>query len=120
MPIFSYGACPSGPQRLDPADPTALRLARFGEAEVEASDVVFADDDGCLFVAAAHVVELLLIADEIWQRLDKERALAPSTVKVRPLPGEANDRSALYVSRTLAEDKWRDRGISDFSHRQFL
>ncbi|PYI74641.1 MAG: dimethylmenaquinone methyltransferase, partial [Verrucomicrobia bacterium] len=25
LPIFSYGACPSGPQRLDPADPSALR-----------------------------------------------------------------------------------------------
>jgi 4-hydroxy-4-methyl-2-oxoglutarate aldolase len=68
LPIFSYGACSSGPQRLDPADPSALRLARFGKAEVQASDVVFADDDGCLFVAEADVEKLLVIADDIWQR----------------------------------------------------
>src|SRR2546427_7163477 len=30
LPIFSYGTCPSGPQRLDAHDPSALRSARFG------------------------------------------------------------------------------------------
>src|SRR5437899_12663691 len=30
LPIFSYGVCPSGPQRLDPRDSSALRSARFG------------------------------------------------------------------------------------------
>jgi 4-hydroxy-4-methyl-2-oxoglutarate aldolase len=68
LPIFSYGACPSGPQRLDPRDPSALRSARFGNFLVEPGDVVFADDDGCLFVAAERVDELLSVAREIWQR----------------------------------------------------
>ena len=68
LPIFSYGACPCGPQRLDPRDPSALRSARFGNFLVESGDVVFADDDGCLFVAAERVDELLSVAREIWQR----------------------------------------------------
>jgi 4-hydroxy-4-methyl-2-oxoglutarate aldolase len=68
LPIFSYGACPSGPQRLDPRDALALRSARFGDFQVERGDVVFADDDGCLFAAAERLDELLRVAREIWQR----------------------------------------------------
>jgi 4-hydroxy-4-methyl-2-oxoglutarate aldolase len=68
LPIFSYGAWPSGPQRLDPRDSLALYSARFGNFIVESSDVVFADDDGCLFVVAEHTDDLLSVAHEIWQR----------------------------------------------------
>jgi 4-hydroxy-4-methyl-2-oxoglutarate aldolase len=68
LPIFSYGVCPSGPQRLDVRDPSALRSARFGNFLVEPSDVVFADDDGCLFAVAEQVDELLRVAHEIRQR----------------------------------------------------
>jgi 4-hydroxy-4-methyl-2-oxoglutarate aldolase len=68
LPIFSYGVCPSGPQRLDTRDASALRSARFGNFLVESSDLVFADDDGCLFAVAKHVDELLRAAGEIWQR----------------------------------------------------
>ena len=68
LPIFSYGVCPSGPQRLDPRDPSALRSARFGNFLVEPGDLVFADDDGCLFVVAERADELLRVAHEIWER----------------------------------------------------
>jgi 4-hydroxy-4-methyl-2-oxoglutarate aldolase len=68
LPIFSYGSCPCGPQRLDPSDPSALRSARFGNFLVEPGDVVFADDDGCLFAAAEHLDDLLRVAHEIRQR----------------------------------------------------
>ena len=68
LPIFSYGMCPSGPERLDPRDSLALRSARFGNFVVETGDVVFADDDGCLFAGAERIDELLRVAYEIWQR----------------------------------------------------
>lgn len=68
LPIFSYGVCPSGPQRLDPRDASALHSARFGNFLVERGDVVFADDDGCLFIEAESIDELLRSAQEIWQR----------------------------------------------------
>ena len=68
LPIFSYGAWPAGPQRLDPRDSSALRSARFGNVLVESGDLVFADDDGCLFVTAERVDELLSVARKIWQR----------------------------------------------------
>lgn len=49
LPIFSYGACPAGPQRLELRDPKALNSARLGNFEVGKGDWVFADDDGVLF-----------------------------------------------------------------------
>jgi len=68
LPIFSYGVSPCDPRRLDPRYASALRSARFGNFLVEPCDVVFADDDGCLFVEAECIDELLRVAQEIWQR----------------------------------------------------
>jgi regulator of RNase E activity RraA len=45
-----------------------LRSARFGDFLVESSDIVFADDDGCIFVNAEFADDLLRVAREIWQR----------------------------------------------------
>lgn len=72
LPIFSYGTCPSGPQRLDPRDSSALLSARFGDFLVERSDVVFADDDGCLFVPAKHSNDLLSVAQQIRGREQRQ------------------------------------------------
>jgi regulator of RNase E activity RraA len=69
LPVFSYATCPSGPQRLDSRDSLALRSARFGDFVVEPGDVVFADDDGCLFInGERNLDKLLRVAHEIWQR----------------------------------------------------
>lgn len=67
LPIFSYGSCPSGPQRLDEREQDALCSVRFGSFEVTKDDVVFADDDGLLFAPGAAVEELLTTAHNIWQ-----------------------------------------------------
>ena len=68
FPIWSYGSCPSGPLRLDPRHAGALRSARFGDFEVQNGEVVFADDDGCVFIATDSVEAVLESAREIWQR----------------------------------------------------
>lgn len=67
FPVFSYGSCPYGPRRLDPRDDEALTSARFGLFNVEREDVVFADDDGCIFAPQAAVKDLLTTARVIWQ-----------------------------------------------------
>jgi 4-hydroxy-4-methyl-2-oxoglutarate aldolase len=67
LPVFSYGAWPSGPQRLEARDQNALISARFGGFEVTTEDVVFADDDGCVFAPRAAVEELVATARAIWQ-----------------------------------------------------
>jgi 4-hydroxy-4-methyl-2-oxoglutarate aldolase len=61
FPVFSYGTCPSGPQRLDERSTDALTSARFGEFQVTRGDVVCADDDGCVFIPAERAEHLLQI-----------------------------------------------------------
>ena len=67
LPVFSYGSLPAGPVRLDEREPEALVTARFGSHLVSAGDMVFADDDGALFVAADRAEEVLATARQIWQ-----------------------------------------------------
>jgi hypothetical protein len=59
--------------RLDAQEPDALASARFGENVVTRDDVVFADDDGVVFVAAADVEEVLAVARSI-RRVEREQA----------------------------------------------
>ena len=66
FPIFSYGSCPSGPQRLDSRTDDALSVARFANFEVTKNDVVFADDDGCVFVELKSIEQVLKTACDIW------------------------------------------------------
>jgi 4-hydroxy-4-methyl-2-oxoglutarate aldolase len=63
LPVFSYGAYPPGPVRLDPPDPLAPVL--IGPHQVGAGDVVLGDDDGVLFVALDRVSAVLEVAGQI-------------------------------------------------------
>jgi 4-hydroxy-4-methyl-2-oxoglutarate aldolase len=67
LPVFSYGSYPGGPVRLDEREPGAQVTARFGPDLVSAGDIVFADDDGVLFVAAERAGQVLATAHHIWQ-----------------------------------------------------
>ncbi|MFD9030249.1 RraA family protein [Streptomyces sp. NPDC059567] len=73
LPVFSYGRHAPGPVRVDDREPEALRTARCGEHLVSAADIVFGDDDGVLFVAAARVDAVLETAHGI-HRTEREQA----------------------------------------------
>ncbi len=73
LPVFSQGSMPTGPLRLDPRADDALDAATFGEWTITRDDLVFADDDGVLFVPAAAIDDVLLAAEQI---RDTERAQA--------------------------------------------
>jgi regulator of RNase E activity RraA len=65
LPVFSIGAIPTGPLRLDARAEHALERADVGPWQVGREDVVFGDDDGVLFVPASRLGELLPLAEKI-------------------------------------------------------
>jgi regulator of RNase E activity RraA len=73
LPVFSLGSLPTGPLAATDRHEHALVSARFGEQEVGASDAVFGDEDGLLFVALDHLDAVLTAAEQI---RDTERAQA--------------------------------------------
>jgi regulator of RNase E activity RraA len=65
LPVFSLGATPAGPQRLDPRPPGALDSATVGNWTVGREDLALADDDGVLFVPAARAHDIFALAETI-------------------------------------------------------
>jgi regulator of RNase E activity RraA len=65
LPIFSLGALPTGPVRLDPRGADALDSARVGSWVVSADDVAIGDANGVLFVPAARAEEIATAARAI-------------------------------------------------------
>jgi 4-hydroxy-4-methyl-2-oxoglutarate aldolase len=104
FPIWSYGACLSGPRRLDPRDPDALKSARLGDVVVTASHVAFADDDGCVFIAADSVAAVLESAREIWKR---ERSQADAIQAGQTLRSQL--RFADYLAKRAADPNYTFR-----------
>jgi regulator of RNase E activity RraA len=105
LPLFSYGTCPAGPLRLDPQEPEALSSARFGEHVITSDDVVFADDDGVVFVPAERVDEVLDAAGAIWQveREQASRILAGQTLRAQTSFDEYLSRRADDSSYTFRQ-----------------
>ncbi len=65
LPVFSLGAYPAGPRRLDPRPPDALESATAGEWTVTGADLVAADDDGVPFLPAERAGEIAALAGAI-------------------------------------------------------
>jgi len=65
LPVFSLGALPTGPQRLDERSPDALASASLGQWVVTADDLIFGDDDGVIAVPADRVQPVMAIAGTI-------------------------------------------------------
>jgi 4-hydroxy-4-methyl-2-oxoglutarate aldolase len=85
FPVFSYGAWPLGPQRLDTQDLAPLEPVRFGDFQVRREDVVFADADGVLFVPGQHAEEVLDVARDIWHTERAQVEALASGTKLREL-----------------------------------
>ncbi|MFJ7907998.1 RraA family protein [Kitasatospora sp. NPDC096204] len=107
LPVFSYGALPLGPVRLDAREPQALLTAKFGPHPVSSEDVVFADPDGVLFVPADRVAEVLETAGAI-ARTEREQA-------ARIVSGDT-------LRRQTGFDEYLERRAADpaYSFRQHL
>lgn len=65
LPVFSLGASPAGPLRLDPREADALLSARVGSWNVGRDDVVVGDVNGVLFLPAGRVEEVATISRSI-------------------------------------------------------
>jgi 4-hydroxy-4-methyl-2-oxoglutarate aldolase len=85
LPVFSYGALPLGPLRVDPREPEALASAHVGPHLLDASAAVFADDDGVLFVPGDRLEEVLAAARAIreTERGQADRILAGETLRAQ-------------------------------------
>ena len=83
LPIWSRGSVPVGPLggRALPAD--RLLRARIGDVMVTPDDLVVADDDGVLFLAAGEAEEAFRIAAEIVaaERAQAERLAAGASLR---------------------------------------
>ncbi|MEU8222731.1 RraA family protein [Kribbella sp. NPDC048915] len=98
LPVFSLGALPTGPLRLDPQPDDALSTATIGEWTVTRDDVVLADEDGVVFVPADRLDELLGLAQSI---RDTERRQADEIRAGRTLREQVS--FALYLERRAAD-----------------
>jgi 4-hydroxy-4-methyl-2-oxoglutarate aldolase len=82
LPVFSFGAYPSGPVRnvseIDDED----KITRLGDKIVTGDDYVFADEDGVAFVHQQYLKTILNIAAEL---SEKERKQADQIKQVENL-----------------------------------
>ncbi len=85
FPLWSYGAYPVPPTRLDPRARDAVASAHIGSHRVTTKDVAFCDDDGVAFVATDRVEEVLSTARAIWgiERGQAERIRAGETLRAQ-------------------------------------
>jgi regulator of RNase E activity RraA len=105
LPVFSLGATPAGPLRLDDRDPGALESAGAGQWTVNRADVAFGDDDGVLFLPADRSAELLTLAETI---RDTERRQA------------AQIRAGVSLRRQLHFDRYLARRRDGLTFREHL
>lgn len=83
LPVFSLGAIPTGPLRLEARPEGALESATVGEWTVDRADLVLGDEDGVLFIPAAHAAELFTLAETIrdTERRQAERIRAGESLR---------------------------------------
>jgi 4-hydroxy-4-methyl-2-oxoglutarate aldolase len=65
LPVFSLGALPTGPQRLDKRSPDVLAWAQVGDWVVSSDDVGACDADGVIFLPGERLAEIVQAAEMI-------------------------------------------------------
>ena len=99
----------AGPQRLDGRAPEALRSARFGDVNVTAEDIVFADADGVLFAPADQTEEIMATAHGIWQKERRQAETCATSFNLKSIwPGDPPIRyihSASICARSVERSK---------------
>lgn len=65
LPVFSLGACPTGPRRPSAAAVDQSQKVTVGSAVVNPGDVVVADDDGVLVISSEQFARVLPVVREI-------------------------------------------------------
>ena len=76
LPVFSYGTAPNGPLKMRPRTADALVSAHMGAIAISRADVVFADDDGAVFVGERELGDVLTEAESIIAAERQQVALA--------------------------------------------
>jgi len=104
FPLWSYGAYPVPPTRLDPPSSDAVSSARIGSHWVTTTDVVFCDDDGVAFVGADRVEEVLSTARAIWEIERRQAEKISNGESLR-----AQTRFAEYLARRSADSTYTFR-----------
>lgn len=104
LPVFSLGALPTGPQRLDPQDALALVSATCGDHTVNADDFVLGDDDGIIFIPLARAGDVAELAASI---RDTERSQAARMQQGTTFRAQARFDEFLAARQANAEFTFR-------------
>ena len=110
VPVLSYGRYPLGMQRVfEPVDDPFARC-QFGEVTVDRGELVFADDDGVVFVPQEHIKRVMDAAEELRssEQAQVERIRAGTTL-----------REQLQFDRYL-RDKKKDPSLTLGEHMKKL
>lgn len=83
LPVFSLGKIPTGPLRLDPRPENALESATIGNWTVGPDDLVLGDEDGILFIPAAHAGQIFTLAEKIRDTERRQAGQARTGVSLR-------------------------------------
>lgn len=105
LPVFSLGATPVGPQRLDARPDDALESATVGDWTVSRADLALGDDDGVLFVPADRAEEIFTLAETI---RDTERRQAEQIRAGVSLRGQVQFSTYLARRRQTPSLTFRD------------
>lgn len=90
LPIWSRGCLPPGPRSARPRDDDPLAWADVGGVRVDPGDVVVADDDGVVFVAADLWSEVSATAAEIVAKESHQAGLVLAGTALRSQLGFAD------------------------------